>query len=256
MFTCKIPILEIGKKKLLSDISFDLKEGVVCSLLGKNGAGKTTLLRQILAADGELSGSFILDDKKLTSLTVRERARYVSHLGSSDFSKPDVGVIQFIKMCDEFLGNSTSLIKENEYLELLQFWRITHLEQVRVSRLSQGEFQRLLLASVFMQEVPLYVLDEPETHLDPEGMCLLKEMCSLKKGEGKIVLLATHDVNFAVSVSDFLIGLDRQGEQRFFNETKYCLEQKMLDRLYGVSFQVVRTELGEVQGVLTTGLVS
>ncbi len=249
-YICKIPRLEVSGKKILGDISFQLERSQVGVIIGKNGAGKTTLLKSMLDGKASELSEFILEEKDLSKCSVVERAKYISHLGSSGFSKPEVSAIQFLAICEGICGTvQTGTSDRDTYREVLSFWKIEHLGDTRVSKLSQGEFQRLLLGAVFRQQASLYLLDEPETHLDPEGMCLLKEMCLKKKEQGNIVLLATHDVGFAVTLADQVLGLDMSGNQMFFTDTESCIREGYLDTLYGVSCTVYRDENGNPQGV-------
>jgi ABC-type cobalamin/Fe3+-siderophores transport system ATPase subunit len=249
-FSCVIPLHEISGKRILSDICFDIQDSQIVVLLGKNGAGKTTLVKNVLESPKGSQGKFILDGQDLSVCSSMQRAVLLSHLGSSDFSKPEVTASQFLNMCETGYGTQPAPGKDvKTVLDTLSFWQISHLEKTRVSKFSQGEFQRLLLASVFRQEAKLYLLDEPERHLDPEGLCLLKEMLFLKKAQGKMVLLATHDVGFAVSLAGKIIGLDGSGKQMFFTTVEACLDGALLDRIYGVRFTIYRDTHGVPQCV-------
>jgi ABC-type cobalamin/Fe3+-siderophores transport system ATPase subunit len=249
-FDCFISEYSVSGKKILSDIHFSIKAPSITVLLGRNGSGKTTLLRSILDGKGVPSGHYRLDEKDLSLCSVSERARYLSHLGSSDFTKPRLSVLEFLLICQGMNKDSAKLdLSMDVYFKQLDSWGLLHLKNVHASEISQGEFQRLLLCSVLNQEAGLYLLDEPETHLDPEGMCILKEMCQNKREEGKLVLIATHDIGTALGLGDMLIGLDQEGKQIFFSEREACIKSGEIEKLFGVSFSIYRDGNGIPQAV-------
>jgi iron complex transport system ATP-binding protein len=247
---CSIPSIIRAGRQILSDIEFTVNESSVMSILGKNGAGKTTLIRSILSGGGEDNISVKISGVDLSTCTSREIAQKVSHLGSSDFSKPDIRVKNFLLFSEGIRPAGEVPVDRSAKLEeALLFWGISEYKDVKVSNLSQGEFQRVLLGTVFLQESDVYLLDEPETHLDPLGLCLLEKMCRKKRAENKIIIMASHDISFSVRVSDQILGLNMEGKKEFLLSPQEALEKGSLNTLFGVSFKYVLNQDGEPEAI-------
>lgn len=248
-FTYKISSLNFGTRKILSNISFEVKPAEITSILGRNGAGKTSLLRSVLEQSELSSFDIKLNGEDLEKINVHKKAKLISHLGSSDFSKPDLSVGRFLEICAEISNSGDNRSLENNLHEDLKFWKIDTLYSSNLSQLSEGEFQRVLLLSVFRQEAKMYMFDEPERHLDPEGVLLFQKKCLDKKKEGKIILLVTHDILLSLVLSDNILGLSENGEMQFFLPKERCLNERRLDDLFNVSFKVYKDEQEKIQAL-------
>jgi len=258
-FSVEIKSLTRGGKSILNDISFSVVQGTITSVLGVNGAGKTSLIKAILSVidkEKSLKDNYRiikvrLGNDDLSILDTNAFTSIISHLGSSDLSKPLITVAQFLPFA--FKDELKSESKDSCIKETLKFWRLQDKEDSLVCNLSEGEFQRLLLATIFLQEAEIYLLDEPERHLDPEGLSLLEAMCVRKREEKKIVIFSSHDLIFSFRVSDFILGLSSDGEQRMFlpleSVSKSGIEEggsKELDALYGVEFSFIKSPSGKM----------
>lgn len=259
LFSVEIKSLTRGGKSILNDITFSVAHGTITAILGVNGAGKTSLIKAILSViDKEKSSTennraikVMFGGNDLSILDSRAFTSIISHLGSSDLSKPLISVAQFLAFAfkDKIsLESKDSCIKDS-----LNFWRLQEKVDCLVCNLSEGEFQRLLLATIFLQEAEIYLLDEPERHLDPEGLSLLEAMCVKKREEKKIVIFSSHDLISSFRVSDFILGLTSKGEQRMFlpveDVSKSGIEEggsKELDALYGVEFSFIKSPSGRM----------
>lgn len=93
------------------------------------------------------------------------------------------------------------------------------------------------------------MLDEPETHLDPLGLCILEKMCRRKRAEKKIIIMASHDISFSVRVSDQILGLNMEGKKDFLLSSKEALEKGSLTGLFGVAFSYVLNQDGDPEAV-------
>ncbi|HMO16464.1 MAG TPA: ABC transporter ATP-binding protein [Oligoflexia bacterium] len=233
-----------GRKKVLGKIIFELLPGQIIGVVGVNGAGKTTLLDGMLESRGKNSQiSLIYEGVNISSYGESKKAKIISHLGSSDLSKPRVSVDTFIRFAlEKYRAVDCSL---GEVEVAVEYWGLSAYRRSLVSELSEGEFQRVLLATAFLQEAKFYILDEPERHLDPVGTLMLEIIFSKKAALGKGVLFATHDINLALSVSTHLLGIDKNGEVVFYYPAARICEERLLDLLYGVSFDYINRTSGK-----------
>ena len=242
--TFKVNIGEktVGKSRIISDLSFSFFEGKIVAIIGPNGAGKTTLINCLLSPQDEKQIEFLYSDLNLGTLKINEYATYVSHLGASDFLMPNITL-------EKFFQNAAY---KNKFLEIefkneLEKWELTQLQQLRINRFSMGQFQRALLASALTQPVKLYLFDEPERHLDPNGIRILDSLFREKAESGKSVLFSTHDLNFALNASDIIVALGLEGKQEFYGEKELAFKLKIFDKIYQTEFSYHETPDGKLR---------
>jgi iron complex transport system ATP-binding protein len=201
--------LGYGRKTVLEGLSFAVSPGEMVGLIGPNGCGKSTIIRALSHIITPLSGRICIDGRTITSIPRRDLARLV-------------GVVpQMPLLPSAFTAFEIVLMGRNPHLGLFQYegpkeldiaWQAMertgtgHLAGRRVSELSGGEIQSLLVARVLAQETRAVLLDEPTANLDIgrqlEVLDLIKSLC---RENGLTVLAALHDLNLAAQYCDRLI---------------------------------------------------
>ncbi len=175
-----------GRVEVLKEVSFELRSGQVLLLLGPNASGKSTLLRIISTVSKPDSGGVFLDGVDVVKNPSRMR-RILSYV-------PEVPSLIDELSVDENLRFFSRLFKVKADLEYLK--RRFGLEsdgRKAVSKISKGMKQRLSLAVSTMRNPEIVVLDEPTSGLDRETIELVLSMISELAGEGKMVLVTSHD---------------------------------------------------------------
>lgn len=175
-----------GAVTALDSCSLGVSSCEVFGLLGPNGAGKTTLLRLLLgflrptAGDASVAGLDCLRH----SVQVRKQVSYLPaeaalfpHMRASD-------VLRFF--CDVRPGG-----KFRRYLDCAQRLELNELSR-RVSYMSTGMKQKLALAAALAADVPLYILDEPTSNLDPNVRATVLSMVADLKRAGRTVMFSSH----------------------------------------------------------------
>ncbi|MFH0945404.1 MAG: ABC transporter ATP-binding protein [Planctomycetota bacterium] len=181
----------LGGKVVLDSIDLSVPRGTLFGLIGLNGAGKTTLLRIALGCLRADSGEVKILDKNARGLAaVSGRVGAALHGTGLD---PSLTARENLLLHALYHGRGgRRRVDTSRILERLDLEAIARR---RVSKLSQGERQRLALARALMLEPEVLILDEPLSHLDPgavEGMLdLLREEASKR---GVAVLLSSHQL--------------------------------------------------------------
>lgn len=231
VFFVKIPQIMKKNIPILSALDFSFPLSSIIALIGPNGAGKTTLLRALLHPLNYHGLEFRLAHIPLHSLRRKEYSAHVSHLGSSDFSQPSVRLLEFIKSAGYYKSFHEADIQKD-----LEFWELDLISDQNVSSLSLGQFQRLLLLVTCMQEADIYLFDEPERHLDPRAKKLYIQKIKELKKKGKTVFFSTHDLDLAVSASDYFVGLGSCGVKQFSSDAPTLIRARYLDTLFNTRF--------------------
>lgn len=185
-----------GRRKVLSEISFDLKEGEFLSIFGPNGAGKTTLLKILSALIDPTSGDVWISglSVKEKSLAIRKKIGFVSH---SPLLYIDLTAYENLK----FYGRMYGVGRLEERIdELLEKVELNHRRYDLVRTFSRGMLQRLAIARVLLHEPEILFLDEPHAGLDPHAVDILDSFIADLKGSHTFIMV-THNLEKGLALS-------------------------------------------------------
>jgi heme exporter protein A len=168
-----------GAKRILRDVSFELRAGEALLVTGPNGSGKTTLLRLLAGLASPTAG-------ELTVAVDRGRIGYVGH---EPLVYSELTALENL----ELYGKLYRVHERRERVGmLLERYGLWDARSERVSSYSRGMVQRLALCRALLHEPELLILDEPHTALDEEGAALLdRELAAL--AETATMVVSTHD---------------------------------------------------------------
>ena len=196
----KIKNLSIGygHQAVLSDIDITARSGDFIALIGKNGSGKSTFLKTLAGILEAIEGEILMDGQDLLQLKPTERAKYVSIVLTDAILTP-LKVKEFISLGRQnFTGTWNRLLPEDHRIinQVIQELNLTDLLNKKITEISDGERQKVLISRALVQETPIVLLDEPTTHLDLENKAvLLKKLKKISQMQNKIIILSTHDIN-------------------------------------------------------------
>lgn len=189
----------------IDNINLQLYKGEVVSLLGNNGAGKTTLCKVISGLLKENSGT-IEYKGKISNCNLRNKFCYfvMQDADYQLYSDSVAGEIVFGKKVTEKL--------KQDLMESLNAFKLMELKDRHPAALSGGEKQRVTLAAAYCSDVDIYILDEPTSGMDGDGLRAIIKWVKLLAEKGKIVIIITHDLLLAEATSNKFIYLE-EGEQ-------------------------------------------
>ena len=207
--SCENLELELDKKKILKDISLEVRSGEILALLGESGCGKSSLLKAMLGLYPLSKGKIFFQGKEIQNLPSHKRGISVVFQDLRLFPHLNVG---------ENVGFSLELQKvpkaerKQRVEELLKLVQLESYEERRIDSLSGGQMQRVAIARALAMNEKLLFLDEPFSALDPN---LRREMgdflLELQRKENLTVVLVTHDQEEAIRLSH-RIALMKEGE--------------------------------------------
>lgn len=207
--SCENLELELEKKKILKDISLEVRSGEILALLGESGCGKSSLLKAMLGLYPLAKGKIFFQGKEIQNLPSHKRGISVVFQDLRLFPHLNVG---------ENVGFSLELQKvpkaerKQRVEELLKLVQLEGYSERRIDSLSGGQMQRVAIARALAMNEKLLFLDEPFSALDPN---LRREMgdflLELQRKENLTVVLVTHDQEEALRLAH-RIALMKDGE--------------------------------------------
>jgi ABC-type hemin transport system ATPase subunit/putative heme degradation protein len=229
-------------RKLLKDVSFQLRKGEVLALLGANGAGKSTLMRLLsreLKAD---SGIVQLFGKTLDQYDGRELSKCRAMLNQQNHLSLAFSVREIVMMgrYPHFKSQPTAY-DQQIVEEVMQICGIGMFADRVYLSLSGGEQQRVQLARVLTQiwdnPESLLLLDEPISALDLYYQQKVLAIAKAMSRKGFMVVVVLHDVNFAASYADRILML-KNGRKLFDGTPVEVLNKKDIYTVFSVDTEV------------------
>ncbi|WP_434356267.1 cytochrome c biogenesis heme-transporting ATPase CcmA [Parasalinivibrio latis] len=179
------------ERLLFSNLNFCIESGELVQIEGRNGAGKTTLLRIIAGLGQADSGEICWRGEPVA------KSRDVFHsdllfLGHSPGVKRELTAYENLEFYQAMHGQ-----KDNEAIwHALAKVGLAGREDVSAGQLSAGQHRRVALARLWLSKSPLWILDEPLTAIDKQGVKVLEALFQKHVSEGGIVLFTTHQDMF------------------------------------------------------------
>ena len=195
-----------GRTKAVDDLSFEVHEGEIFTLLGPSGCGKTTTLRLIMGLEAPDAGEISFGDRIVVSvhdrIFVPAHKRNAGMVFQSYAIWPHMTVFQNVAYPLKVRGTPAREIRER-VLRVLELVDLKGLESRQGPQLSGGQQQRVALARALVHEPDMLLLDEPFSNLDAKLREQMRfQLKVLLKKIRVTVIFVTHDQTEALSLSD------------------------------------------------------
>ena len=206
-----------GETLAVNQLSLEVEKGEVFGLLGPNGAGKTTTVRMLAALLVPTSGEAWVAGHQVGAED-QEIRRNIGLLPESPGLYDALTAEQNLAFYGKMYAVSDIDQRIRRYLELLGLW---HRRYEPVGTFSKGMRQKLAIARALLHEPEVLFLDEPTSSLDPEASRLVRDFIAELRGEGRTIILTTHNLEEAdrlcdrvAVISGHLLALDAPKELR------------------------------------------
>lgn len=235
-----------GDKKILKDISFNIKEGEIATIIGPNGSGKSTLIKTVSRYLKPASGNIYLDKVNINQINTKEIARNLSVLPQVKGVSSDVSIEELVSYGRyPHLKFGKRLSKEDKEIITwaLEKTGLLEMKDRYVVTLSGGERQRAWIAMSLAQKPKILLLDEPTTFLDIcyqlETLELVKE---LNKTLGITVVMVLHDLNQAARYSDKMLVINH-GELCEYGVPCKIVSKELLKNIFNIDADIYEDKI-------------
>jgi iron complex transport system ATP-binding protein len=234
MLTVKNLTYGIEGREILAQVQTHFRKGRMTAIVGPNGSGKSTLL-SFLSRDKPSRGNVFLEGRDVADIEAGAYARLVAVLPQqretiADFFVKDVVVMGRFPYKEGFRDYT----EEDRRIaaEAMEQAGVSSMADRRISHMSGGEIQRVMIAKTLAQRSELVLLDEPTNHLDVKYKLAL--MKTLRNYRGTVVMVL-HDLSLAVAYCDDVIVM-KKGRIAEQGPTGEILRPDLLEEVFGVPF--------------------
>lgn len=192
----------VENKLNLMDISFNVREGEMTSIVGKNGAGKSTLAKLLCGFEKQNKGIIRLKGKDITGDSIKERAKtigYVMQNPNQMISKPMI--FEEVALSLETAHLPKEEIEERVH-KALKVCGLYEFRKWPISALSYGQKKRVTIASILVQNPQILILDEPTAGQDFRHYTEIMEFLKELNQQGITVLMITHDMHLMLEYTN------------------------------------------------------
>ena len=195
-------------KKVIKNISFDIKKGDYVTIIGHNGSGKSTVAKLLTGLLEKKSGSIVIDDLELNIENLRKIRNKIGIV----FQNPDNQFIGSTVRDDIAFGLENHCVEQVEMDPIIEEFsnRVGMHDYLNSepTRLSGGQKQRVAIAGVLAMHPDIIIFDEATSMLDPQGKDEIKKVImDLHKERNLTILSITHDID-EVTTSDYVLVMD------------------------------------------------
>lgn len=217
--------LTIGYKGnvIASNVFAELQSGKLTCLLGVNGCGKSTLLRTMCGFLPPLDGEIFVGDENLNDLTASEKSRKISIVlthnedvrGMTVWDVVAMGRSPYTGFWGHLSDEDKRIIRESLDMVGINCQLSTVNGQCsmlnrRITEISDGERQKVMIAKAIAQQTPVILLDEPTAFLDyPSKRRMFRLLTQVARDLNKAILLSTHDIDHAKRFGDVAWMMDK-----------------------------------------------
>lgn len=195
--------LEIGyDQAIVTGITSKIESGELIGLIGENGAGKSTLLKTLAGFIQMLDGEIVLNNERIQNISQERFSHLMSivttkRVAISHFKVEDLvsfGRFPYRKWISGLSKKDKEII-----LQCIKEVQAEHLLGKDINELSDGEYQRVMIARCLAQNTPIILLDEPTAFLDLNGKYeIVNLLQTLANKNGKIIIFSSHDLSMAI----------------------------------------------------------
>lgn len=193
----------------VNSINLKINKGDLFGFLGPNGAGKTTTIKMVTGLYSLTGGSISVNNIDIIKDSIKTK-EIIGYIPDNPFLYDKLTGREFLYFSGGLFNLSKSFLK-NKIDELVHLLKISEWLDKRTEEYSQGMRQRITIASAFLHDPELIVIDEPMVGLDPQSAHIIKQVLKRKASEGKTIFMSTHSLNVVEEICN-RVGIINRGK--------------------------------------------
>jgi iron complex transport system ATP-binding protein len=231
-----------GADPVVKELSLEVPDGKVTTIIGPNGCGKSTLLRTMARLLKPTSGRVRLDGEPISSVPTKEVSRRLALLPQAPVAPDGLLVRDLVgrgrhphqRWFAQWSSSDEDVVEQA--LRMTDTWE---LRDRAIDQLSGGQRQRAWIAMTLAQDTDLVLLDEPTTYLDlAHQVEVLDLVTRLNRERGRTVAMVLHDLNLAARYSDLVVVM-KDGVVVTQGEPREVFTTAMLEEVFGLRADVM-----------------
>jgi ABC-2 type transport system ATP-binding protein len=189
----------------LKNVTLEIQQGEIFSLIGLNGAGKSTFVKILLGLVHRTSGSIIFEKSVFGKNNIRNSVGYLPEL----FAVPkQMTAYQLLSYLGEVSGIKGNMLKNRVENVLYTVELYKNMNQ-KMASFSKGMLLRIGIAQALIKDVPLYIMDEPTEGLDPLFRIKVREILQSLRSNGATILINSHMLSEVELIADRVAIIDK-----------------------------------------------
>jgi len=235
---------EKKRKDVLKNINLKFYRGKVYGIFGPNGSGKSTLIRLISGIIKSEKGIIKLYNKELKYWTKKEIAKKIAYLPQENLGFADISVFYFLLLSRYPYLSFLKEFKRDDFHnveKIIKEFNLSYIKNRPLYKLSGGEKRKVLLSSLFVVSPEIFILDEPDSFLDPFNKREIENILKLLKTEKKTLIFSSHSLELITSLSDELIGL-KDGKIIYSDKNLSEKNSEIFSYTFNVKYKTLKTK--------------
>jgi len=194
----------IREERLLFDqLNIAIYAGDIVQVEGSNGSGKTSLLRILSGLSQPYEGDVLFNEKLIGNCReeFHQNLLYLGHLAGVKGAMSAQENLHFNLALHGINNQASDIDCDNDIEATLAQVNLTEFEDSLASHLSAGQHRRIALARLYKSTAPIWILDEPFTAIDKQGIHALEQLFKAHIAQGGCIILTTHQDLFSIGLA-------------------------------------------------------
>ncbi|WKA58479.1 ABC transporter ATP-binding protein [Planococcus shenhongbingii] len=230
-----------GERLIVKDLSIEIPDKQITTIIGSNGCGKSTLLKTITRIISQQSGSVVLDGGNIAKESTKALAQKMAILPQTPESANGLTVGELVSYGRFPYQKGFGRLSKKDYDVINWALDVTGTQFFKfhpVDALSGGQRQRVWIAMALAQETEMIFLDEPTTYLDMAHQLEILELLEkLNKEQGRTIVMVLHDLNQAARFADHIIAM-KDGQVVKAGTCHEVITQPVLKKVFRIDAEI------------------
>lgn len=232
-----------GEHLVVKDLSVEIPNKKITTIIGSNGCGKSTLLKAITRIISHQSGTVILDGRNISEENTKMLAKKMAILPQTPEVASGLTVGELVSYGRFPYQKGFGRLTKKDYEVIDWALEVTGTKDFKfrmVDALSGGQRQRVWIAMALAQETEIIFLDEPTTYLDmAHQLEVLELLQKLNVEQGRTIVMVLHDLNQAARFADYIIAL-KDGEVVKCGTCEEVINHHILKEVFHIDAEIGR----------------